>query len=828
MGGLFGGGAKNTEEAKVAGLQVQTSAYGAVIPLVYGRNRVAPNLIYYTDFTAISHTETQSSGGKGGRSPTNTTYTYTAAMIFGLCEGQINGVLTAFVDKENKLPSEFGLTVFTGSMSQTPWGYAQTYHPSEALAYHGIAGLQAEAYDLGNSAGLPNHNFEVEGLFAIGGGIADANPADIVLDFLTNPKHGAGYPADKIIDLSDYRDYCTAAGLFLSPAMTEAKPAQEWLKQIAEVTNSMLIYGAYGLRIKPRGDRILSANSVTWLPNNPVRFDLNDADFIASLGEDPIKVKRKTQSDAFNRVQVEFTNREFQYNSEVVEAKDQVNIEIYGLRPSDAKKMLGVCDKSVATKVAYQQLQRALYIRASYSFKLSWAFSQLEAGDIVSLNDAGIGLNAVPVLITAITEDHEGLLSIEAEELPPDISTVLDYSGQANSGYISDYGYTPPSVNPPFIFNAPTGLTNDALEVWCAVSGAGAHWGGCQIWASYDDATYERIGEINTPARHGLSTSTLTTGSSSLSVQLFTSPALLSATPEQADNLATLCMVGNELIAYEGATLTAPNAYTLDHLRRGAKGTLQDAFPIGTPFTRVGADVFKYGFDAENLGKTLYLKFLSFNEYNKSSQSLDTVSPYSHILGKNSSLSGASTGGGLLAPFLGTYFDAQWLAVKNIYYYRVRIYAGVVLKREFQCAVNTFRYTHEDAVTDGGAARSYTIEVTPFGPISYGVGYGTTSSFNASNGAPAAITGIAYLTGVLSWDANSETDFAGYIVRISTSSGFDPSAGGGSQIYTGTANSTTPAGLTPATTYFVRVAAYDVWENTQSDLDWGSEFSFTA
>ncbi|MDY6084661.1 MAG: hypothetical protein SPI25_05365 [Dialister sp.] len=49
------------------------------------------NVIYHDDFTAIEHKETRGTG-KGGRSKTvSITYTYTAAVILGLCEGIILG-----------------------------------------------------------------------------------------------------------------------------------------------------------------------------------------------------------------------------------------------------------------------------------------------------------------------------------------------------------------------------------------------------------------------------------------------------------------------------------------------------------------------------------------------------------------------------------------------------------------------------------------------------------------------------------------------------------------------------------------------------------------
>jgi len=94
MAGLFSS-PKQTQAKQhpaVSGLQIQTSAYGKVIPIVYGTTRLAPNLIWYGDFAAIAHQSSPPSSGKGGVAGGSggkggggaTTYTYTAAVMLGL------------------------------------------------------------------------------------------------------------------------------------------------------------------------------------------------------------------------------------------------------------------------------------------------------------------------------------------------------------------------------------------------------------------------------------------------------------------------------------------------------------------------------------------------------------------------------------------------------------------------------------------------------------------------------------------------------------------------------------------------------------------------
>jgi len=53
-------GSQASQPTELKSVKVQTSTYGAVIPLVYGTNRISGNLIWYGDFKAAG----QSAGGK--------------------------------------------------------------------------------------------------------------------------------------------------------------------------------------------------------------------------------------------------------------------------------------------------------------------------------------------------------------------------------------------------------------------------------------------------------------------------------------------------------------------------------------------------------------------------------------------------------------------------------------------------------------------------------------------------------------------------------------------------------------------------------------------
>lgn len=89
---------------RIGTIRIQTSQQAQCIPVVLGRARVAANLLWYGSFRSIEHTETQRQGGKGGGGGKVKTvtkwYSYEAAVIIGLCQGPINGIVSAWRGKE--------------------------------------------------------------------------------------------------------------------------------------------------------------------------------------------------------------------------------------------------------------------------------------------------------------------------------------------------------------------------------------------------------------------------------------------------------------------------------------------------------------------------------------------------------------------------------------------------------------------------------------------------------------------------------------------------------------------------------------------------------
>lgn len=814
MGGVFGGGTVSTSDKRINSMRIQQSAYGLCQPLVYGKNRVAANMFWYGDFTATAHTTTKKQGGKGGGVKTkNTTYTYSASFMLGLCENKIKDIGTIWRDKEQIVPKteggiqlkpidQLGFELFDGDHNPV-WGYLPSKHPDQALHYPFLGYVACANYDLGGSASLSNHNFEVISDITFSDTIHDANPADVIEDFITNPRYGAS-PSLQMADLSEFRTYCAAANLLISPALTEQREAFEIINEIVEAVNCAVVPSPDGLKIRSYGDSVVSGNGVTFIPDLEPVYHLTDDDF---LGEDqPVRVRRSRDTDAYNHCQIEYVNRFNQYNTETVEAKDQANIEMFGLRTQDPVKFDFFCEPKIARHAVQLLLQRRLYVRNEYEFELGWKYCRLEPMDIVTITDESLGLNRFPVRITRVEEDEDGMLSITAEELAVGSRSAVEYDLQSSNGYQGG-NEEPGNVNAPAIFEPPLELTGGKNQIWVAASG-GINWGGCNVWASIDNTTYEMIGTIYGSARYGTLVSAISANATSMQVQLNTSSQIFGGTLEDAEVDATLCKVGDEYINYIDATLDGSGRYTLSGMLRGR---FDDASShnAGESFVRIDRAIFEYDFNSNMVGKQIYLKFTSFNGLEQKEETLDEVTAYSYTVngGRPAGVKGLS----LQSAFVGTSFKVQWQSASGASGYRVQIWSNGVLLRTVDTTNTDYSYSMDEAKIDG-IQRAYTVRVAS----KNGSIVSTFAELNISNPVPPQLLNV-YTSATadsitVTWIPSEVPDLKDYQVWISTNANFDPDTTAAR--WTGTENACTITGLQSTTTYYVRVAARDVWKPT--------------
>lgn len=715
MGGLFGG-SKNTviDNGSVASFQINSATYGIVVPIILGTSRQSGNVIDYYDFTKITHKETQRTGKGGGSKTTTVTYSYKAAVLIALCEGQIDGIGKVWVDTDTITNlAATGLTLFDGAIGQPIWSYTLSKNPAHALPYSGLAYV-AGFIDLNSSAGMQNYNFEIKGQLRDTGDGVDINPVDANTYILTNKNNGLGFTLENIHLASQerFKTFCRASDLFITVPLTDQSKAYEIINTNCEMTNTIVFWSQRKIKYVPRCEDVITGNGVTYTPNTTPEYDLTTEDFLEDEDGKLVTWERTDNAETYNQVTVEFTNRANGYETETVDYQILADINDRGLRPMPTVSYPYIHTKARAEQVAQQIAMDSCYGRNAYNFKLGLAHSLLEPGDIVTLTELkAAGLNKLPVMIEDVTEDGEEAYSLKAKYKPKGIYSPARYSTYDAERAFIDYNVDPGNVNQPVIFELPYILTDGDMQIVLAVAGDHPFWGGCGVWISSDGITYVRAGEVNIPARYGVVAETLKAGGTTdtintLKVDMSRSHRqLASGTKEDAKTYQTLCYVDGELIAYETAALTDTDKYDLSYLVRGCYGSEIKAHAKNSPFVRLDKDIlFSYGYLPQDIGKTVYIKLTSINSFGIREQNLEDVEPYTYVIQGKIPESGVEftvtqSGEKLVASLKNTYSNSDYLA---FFTYELRMGATwdkAVLINRFSGDTYTFDAPGEGTLT---------------------------------------------------------------------------------------------------------------------------------
>lgn len=423
-------------------LRYNTSQAGSPVFICYGTQRVAINLLEFWNFQGKGTGGGGSGGGKGlggsgGKKGANQQFSVDVA--FGVCQGPVSFSGSSYgIGGNNRIWANGGITDGLGAAGLNGYAGNDGQSPDPVFAsgdvnqpvvgYSGTCYVTGTPLNLGSSAALPDISFEITGFESGTAGPSfpnDARPDHIVADLLTNPRYGAGFPSvnlDLWGSLVDWGDYCQAAQLAMSLLLDKQQPAARWIEEIAELTVSAVLWSGTQLKIIPYGDQPLSANGASWTPDLTWRYSLGDDDFLpwseSGGGSDPVLLSRADPAQAANWLSIEYLDAANSYNPQVIAVFDQGAIDAYGLRTQASVQAHAITNPTSAAISAQLTLQRRLYLRNSYKFKLGWRYALLEPMDIVLISDAALGLSQAAVRVLQIVEDQNGELTIIAEEIP--------------------------------------------------------------------------------------------------------------------------------------------------------------------------------------------------------------------------------------------------------------------------------------------------------------------------------------------------------------------------------------------------------------------------
>lgn len=418
------------------------------LPLVYGRGKVRGQVVYrYGPFSMFSLGNL-------------------TCQVIALAEGPIVGTRRCWIGSSfyQTIPlvaqglmidqgSDYADVIRLGSRpTQDPWRTVVLRDPEYGgVTYPGVAywGAGWRSIPYGSAE---TYEIEVDGFLSNAAdahpGTGDAHPASIIADatygLLPNAAFGAGFSWPVVTDVgpdgtadSSARRYLTAAGIYLSPVLSQPRETIEILQELLDSSNCSCRMSDGTLEIIPLGDVAFTANGVTYTPDTTVQYAFTEAHLLAD-GDDPVSVKRPGREEVFNIVPVEFVERgadlsaDSAYNTRSVEGPEPVDVATHGPRRGGAVSMPMISLPEVALTISRLRAQQAVKRRNTYTFRVGYRYAPLEPLDYISLSDARFGLSNRVVRVKSIEEDADGTLTIEAEDAPLGMSHAVAHPVQSS------------------------------------------------------------------------------------------------------------------------------------------------------------------------------------------------------------------------------------------------------------------------------------------------------------------------------------------------------------------------------------------------------------
>jgi len=158
---LMGSGSEAVETGRVDRFRLTGASEGAGMARLYGRMRVAGQVIWASEF---QETSTTTGGGKGApKQPKTTTYSYTVSLAIAVGEGEISRVGRVWADGAEIARDDLNMRVYSGSDDQVPDPKMEAIEGAgQVPAYRGTAYVVMEDLDLGQFGNrVPQFSFEV-------------------------------------------------------------------------------------------------------------------------------------------------------------------------------------------------------------------------------------------------------------------------------------------------------------------------------------------------------------------------------------------------------------------------------------------------------------------------------------------------------------------------------------------------------------------------------------------------------------------------------------------------------------------------------------------
>lgn len=583
------------EGPRLRDLSVQSSAYGEAVPLVFGRTRIAGNIIWSTGLQETRTTERRGGGKRG--SVTTVTYHYSASFAVALAGRKIAGVGRVWADGKLIRDTAGHLNV-GGQMRVYPGDERQEPDPlieaaegfGNTPAYRGLAYAVFERLELGEFANrIPLLTFEVIG------------------------DEGLGDAASPVPVVTIARALCGRAGVettagaaedtLMGFAVGRAAPAGEALRALEALCPLYLAdRGTGGAAVADR------------VAGEPVQLKRAHLGAAKEGKEEPRRrAARRGEAELPREVSIAYAEAGRDYQAGLQRAR---RLTAAG-SSVERLELPAVLDAATAKQAAERLLARRWRRREPLEVAVPWQYLSLTPGDAIRMDGDADGLWQVRELTV---EAGRLLISAVPVDAGDDVSTATAEPGRAPTQPGTPHGPTTLVVMdlPPLTATLPAGL-----GLHLAVAGASAGWRRASIAVSTDGGfDYDIAADVASRTVMGTAVSALPAGETALwdrhstvTIALLADDMILESRSESAVlSGANLCLIGGEVLQFATAELLQNGHYRLRNLLRGRRGTEAATLnhTAGEQFVLLsGAALAPHDAGLAALGQTLLFKAMS-------------------------------------------------------------------------------------------------------------------------------------------------------------------------------------------------------------------------
>lgn len=562
-------------------LSVQTSTYGAAIPLVYGpQNRVSGNVIWSTGL--IETVKKTKAGGKGGGSQEQTTYSYRASFAVALSGRP--GKRIARVWANTKLL--YDASSASDFVSTPLGGSPDAYSIAPAVA-RGSAFASIRFYP-GDRLQLPDD--VIESTLGIGEAPAYRGTCYIVLADLQLADYGNSLPNIEVELVADeaitagavVRDICRRGGVeavatFLDDPVRGYRVANQMQCTDALVPLAL----AYDFDMVEQYGQVRAVRRASNISVSIPEEELACVDAGATDPVDAVTYTRRASTDLPRVANVAYPDPDFDFQPVTqqaarseVDSEQEVKVELpVVVSAQEARR--------IAAKVLWSRWAEA----RTAKFSICDRYARLMVGQIVGVPVAGV---VQPLRITNMTRGDNGVIEIEAA-----YEDALAYDDQTAAAFVT----APENVlriqgdTELVLLDAPLlrGQDDDPGFYWAATSRERV-WRGASVQRSVDGGVnYNEMSPVAVRASIGDVAMALPAGPAAVWDEGNTLTVVLRYPQDSLSSGADLDVLGGanaawlgpadgdadlgEVIQWRTATLLAPATYQLSGLLRGRMGT---------------------------------------------------------------------------------------------------------------------------------------------------------------------------------------------------------------------------------------------------------------